>query len=118
MNCHFLRLNIFNILSVIINPPIALLEDAAIAIAARAMVKPVWASAITINAATSDTDEMAFVRDMSGVCSSLETWRISSIPRKLERMNIKRLITMSVCDVIILLLMLLIHRSENNSFSF
>jgi len=53
------------------------------------------ACAITISAATTETEEIALVSDIKGVCSNLETWRISSNPKKLDIRKIRRLTMIS-----------------------
>ncbi len=58
----------------------------------RARINWFVVSDITIRAAMKETEEIAFVNDMSGVCNSLETWRINSMPRKVESMKMMRLI--------------------------
>jgi hypothetical protein len=63
-------LNIFSMRSVIRNPPTTLVEEQATAMRPSAVLSGVyWAPAITSDP-TSAMPEMAFVTDISGVCSS------------------------------------------------
>src|SRR5580700_11074314 len=64
---------------------------------AVARMRSVWSvvSLITISAAIIETEEMALVSAISGVCSSLVTCRISSMPRKVAITNTRRLVTRS-----------------------
>ena len=52
-------------------------------------------SLITISAAIIETEEIALVRAMSGVWSSLVTCRMSSTPRKVAMTKTSRLVTRS-----------------------
>ena len=76
-------LNILTIRSVMMNPPTRLLKDAAMAIVPRTTASS--CSAPTDNDHRRNHDdsvEIAFVSDISGVCSSGLTRRITSRPRK------------------------------------
>jgi hypothetical protein len=62
------------------------------AVATIASVEMNWSvvSESTIKAATKDTEEIAFVSDIKGVCRRRDTWRISSIPRDVDRIKMSR----------------------------
>jgi len=67
----------------------------ATAIVVNAKMKPLEDSDMTISAAIIETEEIALVNAMRGVCSSLDTCLINSIPRNVARTKIRRLITKS-----------------------
>src|SRR5437763_9891073 len=82
--------------SVIQNPPTILVVAAMTASVPRTLLRFVFASEITWMAATTAIAEMAFVSDISGVCNSGDTRRITSRPRNVDRRNTKSLGSRSV----------------------
>ncbi len=85
--------------SVIIKPLTMFVAARATATETRSVMKSFFGFARTIKPATMETDEMALVIAISGVWSNLDTWRMSSVPRKVARIKIRRFTARSVCAV-------------------
>src|SRR5262249_32276976 len=94
-----LALNILSIRSVMRNPPTMLLVAATIATVPKtfASIAPrAWYSPARRMAPTTAMASSAFVSDISGVCSSGETRRITSKPMNAASMNTYRLVSRSI----------------------
>src|SRR5437588_3677234 len=73
--------------SVMKNPPTTLLVAATIAITPSTVAKVLFFSPTRTIAPTTAIASSALVRDISGVCSKGETWRMTSNPMKAASMN-------------------------------
>src|SRR5205823_2443523 len=81
-------LNIFSMRSVIRNPLTMFVTAAVIAMKPSTLLSVVASSLLMIRIApTTEIAEIAFVSDISGVCSSGETLRITSSPTKVASMK-------------------------------
>ena len=85
----------FNMRSVIKNPPTMLLVAATIAIVPRIVEKLLLCSPARMIAPTTAMASSALVNDISGVCSSGETRRITSNPMNPASMNTYKLVSRS-----------------------
>jgi hypothetical protein len=94
-----LRLNIFNIRSVITNPPTTLIVEQVTATNPRIVLTAVWCAPAVTNDPTRDIPEIALVADMSGVCNRGGTREITWYPRKAAR-RITYRVAMSVSGCI------------------
>ena len=83
----FLGRNILRIRSVIKKPLTMFVNASATPTVAKVRMNVFVVSDNTMRAATKETDEIAFVKDIRGVCKSRDTCRISSTPRKVESMK-------------------------------
>src|SRR6202795_1046857 len=92
-----LALNILSIRSVIMKPPTMLLVAAMIAMVPRIFAKLLLPSPARMIAPTTAMASNAFVRDISGVCSSGETRRITSKPINAASRNTYKPVTRSSC---------------------
>src|SRR5262245_9261964 len=83
------RLNILSIRSVITNPPTTLAIEQATAMVPRIVERALFSAPAMMIEPTKEMAEMALVSDMSGVCSSGLTRRITSKPTKVASTNTK-----------------------------
>src|SRR5271157_120685 len=83
-----LVLNILSMRSVIKNPPTTLLVAATMAITPRTVANVLLRSPTSTIAPTTAMASSALVKDISGVCSKGETWRMTSNPMKQASMKI------------------------------
>jgi hypothetical protein len=100
---YLLFLNIFNILSVIKKPPTALMEEAMMAMVPRTMTHVLSPSPVRAKEPTREIEEIAFVKDIRGVCNKRETFRINSSPKKDAKTKMYRLVIQSFSVMVNLL---------------
>ena len=74
----------------IMKPLTMLVVASATATSTSTRMKSFFGSERTIRAAIMETEDIAFVKAINGVCSSLETCRISSVPRNVASMKMRR----------------------------
>src|SRR5215470_11814833 len=90
------RLNILSIRSVITNPPTTLAMEQATAMVPRIVESSLFAAPAMMMEPTKEMAEMALVSDISGVCSSGLTRRITSKPTKVASTNTNSWLSSSV----------------------